>query len=99
MPTFTLTATAQADLEEIEQFYRSIFGERVSSSRISQLYYRFELLAAFPNLGIARSADVSGIRSYLVPRSTLTILYFPRDEYVEIVRIIFGSRDIERVVQ
>jgi toxin ParE1/3/4 len=99
MPTYTLTDTAQADLDEIQQFYRSITSEAVSNRRIGQLYFRFELLAAFPNMGMARSNDVSGLRSYVVPRTTLTILYFPRPEYLEIVRIIFGSRGIERAIQ
>ena len=99
MASYTLAASAEADLREIKDFYRSITSESVSDRRISQIYYRFELLASFPLLGIARSGDVSGIRSYPVPRSTITILYFPRDEFVEIVRVIIGSHNLERVIQ
>lgn len=99
MAFYTLTESAQADLREIKDFYRSISNEAVSNRRISQIYYRVELLASFPLLGIARSGDVSGLRSYPVPRSTITILYYPRDGFVEIVRVIIGSHNLERVIQ
>ena len=99
MATYALAASAQADLRELDSFYRSIGNERIANRRISQIYYRFQLLALYPLLGIARTGDASGIRSYLVPRSSITVLYFPRAEFVEIVRVIIGSQNLERVIQ
>ena len=99
MSSYTLTASAEADLRDIKDFYRSISNELISNRRIAQIYYRFELLATYPLLGIARTGDVSGLRSYPIPRSTVTILYSPRDGSVEIVRVVIGSHNLERVIQ
>lgn len=75
-------------------------AERWSAERADVLLDRFQerfcLLARFPESGRRRDEISSSLRS--VPCSRFVILYQVFEDVLEIVRIVHGSRDIERLL-
>jgi toxin ParE1/3/4 len=52
-------------------------------------------LADFPNMGTARDDLIKGLRSHAV--GNYLIFYFPLEDGADIVRVLRGSRDIEKL--
>jgi len=52
-------------------------------------------LADFPQMGTARNELKAGLRCQ--PIGNYLIFYFPLEDGVDIVRVLHGSRDIERM--
>ena len=71
-----------------------------ANRQLARLYYRFELLAEYPYLGMAGGmADASGLRRYNVPGTAFIILYYPRAGHVEIARVIHCVHRVESAIQ
>ncbi len=95
------TPAALADLDDIGAF----IGQ--DSLRAELRFYdaaeaAFERLAETPGLGAVLSyADplITGLRRWRIPRFTnYLIFYRVTDEAIEIVRVLHGARDIERIL-
>ncbi len=52
--SFRILPAAQADLNAIDDWVASKFGEPAAEQASEKLYKTFELLSRFPNLGIVR---------------------------------------------
>ncbi|WP_295390523.1 type II toxin-antitoxin system RelE/ParE family toxin [uncultured Thiodictyon sp.] len=52
-------------------------------------------LADFPNMGVSRNDLQPGLRSH--PVGNYLIFYFPRDDGIDIVRVLRGSRDFDKL--
>jgi len=53
-------------------------------------------LADHPHLGISRNELIAGLRSH--PAGHYLIFYFPLEQGIDIVRVLHGSRDIDRLM-
>ena len=52
-------------------------------------------LADFPKMGVSREELITDLRSQ--PVGNYLIFYFPLEDGIDIVRVLHGSRDIERL--
>jgi toxin ParE1/3/4 len=90
-----LTAQAEADLDQIWSYIVKESGNiEIARRQIASITGRFYLLANHPHLGRARDIDLGpGRRSYPIDR--YVIIYRIENEYVLILRVVHGSRNIE----
>lgn len=88
---------ARANLKEISDFISDASGsEDVAESFLSRLVERCRHMASLPGtLGTARPELYSDIRS--TPHKGYVIFFRYRDDGMEIVAVLHGSRDAEKV--
>lgn len=94
MQNFRLSTAAESDLTDIWT-YRAESGEARADELIEQLVKRFTMLATFPEAGRNRPEIKEGLRSFVVDRHV--IFYRPINQGIEVVRILYGTRDIKRI--
>ncbi len=94
MPCILKRPEAQNDLDEIWWFIAQDspdnadkFLDRIQDSCLT--------LADFPKMGVSRNEIKNSLRSQ--PIGNYLIFYFPIEDGIDIIRIIHGSRDIERL--
>jgi toxin ParE1/3/4 len=90
-----ISRPAREDLDEIWFF---IAQDNLSAADrfVDFLMDRFPLLAASPRMGRKRDELAPGLRSF--PVKSYVILYRLVGNGVEIVRVVHGARDLQRVV-
>ena len=93
MTQFRLSALAEEDLTAI-WVYIGQYNEDLADSLIAQLGERFVMLSAFPNAGRSREDIRPDLRSFAIEKYVIFYRVIP--EGVEIIRILHGSRDIEK---
>jgi len=94
MKSFHLSAEANLDIEEIENYICDL--NPVAAYRFhDDLNEAFELLADFPFIGRLRPDLGLNVRSY--PVGNYLVFYVPSVHGVEIVRVIYGGRDLPKV--
>jgi toxin ParE1/3/4 len=98
MARYVKSARAEEDLFEIWHFIAQD-NEAAATKVINAAYSTFALLARNPELGRIRRSfkglrafPVSGFRNYL-------ICYQVADDTIEIVRVLNGARDLEKVFE
>jgi toxin ParE1/3/4 len=89
---------AKADLANIVDYLAFPAAERF----VEAVKHDFELLRQFPGAGGIRkhpSASLRGLRSWPVKgfRKYL-IFYVPRERAIEIIRILHGAQDVDRIL-
>jgi toxin ParE1/3/4 len=89
-----LTPLAEADLEEIWLYFAQA-NEASADRFLGRILSQCRQLAQFPRMGRARENLVHNLRSF--PVKQYVIFYRPVDDTVEIVRILYGARDIEAI--
>lgn len=94
MQTFRLSTTAESDLTDIWT-YRADSSEERADELIERLVKQFMMLATFPEAGRNRPEIKLGIRSFVVERHV--IFYRVIEQGIEIVRVLYGTRDIEKI--
>ena len=66
------------------------------------MYAAFALLATMPNMGSARRfrrEALKGLRLWRVPQfEKYLVVYRPRRDGVEVIRVLHGARNIERLL-
>ena len=91
-----LSPAARLDLVEIHFYiWRKSASEAVADRWIDRLLEGAAAVAANPGMGRPRPELGAGLRSISVKRYLL--IYAQRGSGVEIVRIIHGARDMERI--
>ena len=90
--------SAQADLEDI------VFGvdaqfERAAEETVRRIVAACKRLALFPRLGRPRPVYALGLRSFVPHGSRYVIYYYPLDDGVEIVHVLHGRRDADRILR
>lgn len=91
-----ITSTADLDLEEIEARISS--DNPAEADRFLELLsQRFELIAEMPGIGRRRDNYARGVRS--IAEGDYVIVYRVKDEALEILRVLHGARDPERVIR
>lgn len=94
MRRMILTPAARRDYRAILD-YLLIHSEAAAEQLTADLNERVRLLAGQPRTGRPRDDLAPGVRTTVVGR--YVVLYRFTDELVEVLRIIHGSRDVERV--
>jgi len=95
MPRILKRPEAQNDLDEIWWFIAQDspdnadkFLDRVQDSCLT--------LADFPKMGVSRNEIKNSLRSQTI--GNYLIFYFPLEDGIDIIRVIHGSRDMERLL-
>ena len=91
MKNFRLSKAAEADLTDIWA-YKAEFGEAQADELVEKIVEQLVMLTSFPEAGRKRPEIKEGLRSFAVERHV--ILYRLTDQDIEVVRIIYGTRDI-----
>ncbi len=94
MRRLILGEAALADFNAIAEYIADVSGSRASVERVmGRLYARCERLASLPGtLGSSRPELRNDLRS--VPESGYIIFFRYRDDALDIVNILHGSRDV-----
>lgn len=85
---------ARIDIFEIWDYIVTESGnEDTADSFIRKIWQKIEILATQPNMGRKRDDLRKGLRSFGVGR--YLIFYFLLADGVDVVRVIFGGRDLD----
>jgi toxin ParE1/3/4 len=89
---YIIAPEASRDLDEISNYY-AIHNIEAGEKLIGQIENKCKYLVSFPNIG----RSYRTIRPYLRGLSCLGYIIFYRvsDDYVEILRVVNGNRDLE----
>lgn len=92
MSSYSFSDAAVQDLDNICEYIA-----RQNSKAASQLFdairKKCKLVANFPNMGKSYSKLAVNLRGFVV--EDYIIFYYPRDDGIDIVRVISGYRDFE----
>ena len=91
MKSFRLSKAAEADLTDVWT-YKAESGEAQADDLVERIVEQLMMLASFPEAGRKRPELQEGIRSFAVERHV--IFYRVNEKDVEVVRILYGTRDI-----
>ena len=94
MQNFRLSTAAESDLTDIWT-YRAESGETRADELIERLVEQFTMLATFPKAGRSRPDIKKGLRSFAIEHHV--IFYRLIDQGIEVVRVLYGTRDIEKI--
>ena len=98
MSRFDLTHDAREDLQQIHD-YIAQYNYDNALRLAGRIEERFELLADYPYLGVARPEFGATHRSFVVPRTDYIIIYRPVEDGVEIIHVRHGSQDLRRLFE
>ncbi len=90
--TYKLSKQAAEDLEDIFDFTAKEFGPDQAAKYLYELDEVFSQMIVNPEIGKARDEIRKGLRSF--PKSSHVVFYRIRENYIWIVRVLHGSRDI-----
>ncbi|KAB8332685.1 type II toxin-antitoxin system RelE/ParE family toxin [Scytonema tolypothrichoides VB-61278] len=96
MSRFKISTQAALDIENIWN-YVAKDNPQAADNLFDKLRESFPKLAKFPQMGRLRSELAPSLRSF--PVGSYLIFYRPIEQGIEIVRLLRGSQDIERIFQ
>jgi toxin ParE1/3/4 len=94
MVKYVITEPAEEDLREIA-FYIADDNIDVAFSMLDRFTECFEMLASMPQSGRRRDELEPNLRSF--PEGNYVVFYREISEKIEIIRVLHGSRDIDRI--
>lgn len=98
---FIVRPKARRDIRDIA-FHIAADNLDASSRFVDQVYQAFELLAQLPNAGSTRRfrrEGLRGLRLWRVPHfKDYLIVYRPMRDGVDVIRVLHGARNIERLL-
>lgn len=97
LKSFLLSNDADADLDEIFDYTEAEHGFNQAVKYLSDLDNLFGQLVKNPNLGKERKEIKKGI--YNIVEQEHIIFYEIREEYILIVRVLHGRRDIPKFIK
>jgi len=86
---------AQTDLDAIWDYLEEHSSQEQAADFLRKLYAKLETLAQNPYIGRIRDELLPELRSF--PFRNYLIFYFPLTNGIEVVRVLYGRRDIERI--
>ena len=93
MTQFRLTIRAQRDLAEIWDAIGIQHDNPTAADRlIDKVYDQMSMLASQPRLGQMRDEWSPNLRIF--PIGNYAILYFPQEEGIEVIGVVYGRRDL-----
>lgn len=93
-PKITYSAKTLVDLEEIWSHIAEE-SEDSANKTIAKIIEKFQKLLIFPKIGKERHELFIGLRSF--PEGNYIIFYQETAAGIEIVRVLHGSRDLDRI--
>ena len=93
---FKLAKLAEKDLDDIWLFIAQHNLDRADKV-LDEIQARFLLLSRFREMGIAREELAPALRSF--PVDKFLIFYRLTKQRIEVVRVLQGQKDIERIFQ
>ena len=96
MLNYSISGTAQKDLDDIWGFYAEAESATVADRMIDRLYSNFQLMSEYPYMGRPRPEYAPGVRSLPVPDTPYIVFYLPTGAGIEITQVMHGRRDISR---
>ncbi len=94
MNRFKISRQADLDLEDL-WVYLAQYDAVKADQLLGEIFNKFPMLAQFPSMGKMREEIAQGLRSF--PVKPYIIFYKPMIGWVEIVRILHQSRDIDNL--
>ncbi len=88
---------AEADLDDIWDYIEEHSSQEQAEDFLRKLGTKIETLARSPYIGRSRDELLPGLRSF--PFKDYLIFYVPLANGIEVVRVLRGRRDIERIFQ
>ena len=97
--THRLAPEAETDLDEIWYYIaRQSSSVEVADRVVDSITKRFSVIAAWPQAGRPRDADLRpGVRSFAA--GEYVIIYRIESAHVVILRVLRGNRDIESIIR
>ena len=95
MSQYGLTAAAQRDLGDIVD-YLAVENPEAARRLVDQLLEAFQRLAEMPGMGRSQERRQPNLRSWTV--GSYLVFYRPAAEGVEIIRVVHGRRDLDRLI-
>lgn len=94
MPCLLFRPLAETDLSDIWDYISADSPER-GEKLIRDIYSKLGTIAHNPYIGKARPEIEQDLRSFPVGR--YIVFYFPLPEGIDVIRILHGSRDIDKI--
>jgi toxin ParE1/3/4 len=94
-PPIVWSSDAQGDLSDIWDYYLRVAGPRTAEKIVREIATAADLIQRHPFSGRARDEIRPDLRSLAIRPNV--IFYRVRNDTAEIVRILDGRRDIERI--
>jgi toxin ParE1/3/4 len=88
---------AQTDLDNIWDYIEERTSEEQVADFLRKLNAKMETLARNPYIGRTQDELLPGLRSF--PLKNYMIFYYPLENGIEVVRVLRGRRDIERIFE
>lgn len=88
---------AEVDLDDIWDYIEERSNSEQAADFLRKLDAKIEKLANNPYIGRRRDELFAGLRSF--PFKSYMIFYYPRENGIEVVRVLAGRRDIERIFE
>ena len=92
MSSYSFSDRAVQDLDDICE-YIAQRDARAASQLFDAIRQKCKLIAEFPNMGKAYAKLAPGLRKFSV--DDYMIFYYPRQDGIDIVRVVSGCRDLE----
>jgi toxin ParE1/3/4 len=92
------TPDAQADLDELFAWIADRADEATAERYMRRIRRPCERLDLFPERGTKRDDIAPGLRTFGVERR-VTIAFKVYDDRVSIIRVLYGGRDVEAVLE
>ncbi|MGL5940032.1 MAG: type II toxin-antitoxin system RelE/ParE family toxin [Waterburya sp.] len=92
MSSYFFTDAAVKDLDDICE-YMGQQNLKAASKLFDDIRKKCKLVANFPNMGKSYSKLSVNLRGFVV--EDYVVFYYPREDGIDIVRIVSGYRDLE----
>ena len=91
---FVLSSETDFDLEEVFEYSYHKFGPNQATKYLSEIDEVFNKLLDNPEIGRTRSEIKKGL--YSIPFGSHIIFYSIQPDYIRIVRVLHGIKDLPR---
>ena len=98
MNRFRLAELAQSDLHQIWEYIGVEKDNPKAADRLMEKFFRqMSLLGAQPRIGQSRDEWSPDLRIF--PVGNYVILYYPGDDDIEVIGVVYGRRDLPALFQ
>jgi toxin ParE1/3/4 len=94
MGTYGFSEDANADLKEICA-YLELQDPKFASKLFDRIRHKCRLVADFPGIGKSHAELIPGLRGFVV--NDYVVFYIVIGESVQVLRIVNGYRDLEKI--
>ncbi|BAZ44504.1 plasmid stabilization system [Chondrocystis sp. NIES-4102] len=92
MSSYSFSDEAIKDIDDICE-YLALQNAKAASQLFDAIRKKCKLVAGFPNMGKSYSRLAPNLRGFVV--EDYIIFYYPREDGIDIARVVSGYRDLE----